>query len=117
MKFKSVIQAIRKRELGYYTSRRIFRYFERKKPDLQPFASDYIFDNRKADSENLLMVLLGFQPFYWGVVLDRVKRNVEQFKEGIDVCLCVPCGANVDAWGGGKAIRGEIWFFFSAYKR
>ena len=116
MKFKSVIQAIRKRELGYYTSRRIFRYFERKKPDLQPFASDYIFDNRKADSENLLMVLLGFQPFYWGVVLDRVKRNVEQFKEGIYVCLCVPCGANVDAWGGARLFAEKYGFSFLRIK-
>lgn len=116
MKLKSVIQAIRKREFGYYASKRIFQYFERRKPDLQPFASDYMFDNRKRDSDNLLIVLLGFQPFYWDAVLNRVKRNAEEFKEGVDVCLCVPCGANADAWGGARRFAENYGFSFLRIK-
>ena len=96
MTLKGIIQAIKDREVGYKISKKSLRYFEKRKSDMQPFASKYIFDDRQSGSENLLLVLLGFQPYYWDVVLDRVKRNVAQFDEPIDVCLCVPRGMNTN---------------------
>ena len=97
MTIKGIIQAIKKGEVGYKISKKTLRYFESRKSDLLSFASKYVFDNRQSGSENLLLVLLGFQPYYWDVVLERVKKNVEQFDEQIDVCLCVPFGENKDA--------------------
>lgn len=99
MTFSSIIEAVRRREVGYKISKKCLRFFEKRKSDLKIFADSYTFEDRQIGSENLLMVVLGFQPFYWDVVLDRVNRNVNQFGEPIDVCLCVPCGAN-DKMGG-----------------
>lgn len=94
MKFEKLINVIKRKEIGYYISLKWNDFSKRKKRDLLPFAEKYVFDNRSHDAENLIMVLMGFQPYYWDGVIERVKRNVEQFDETIDVCLCVPCGAS-----------------------
>lgn len=57
-------------------------------------ARNYIFDNRSHNSENLLLIVAGFQEFYWDTVFGRVSKNCKQFEESMDVCVCVPCGEN-----------------------
>lgn len=94
MTIKGIVDAIRNHEVGYKVTRKCYRFFERRKSDLQTYAKKYIFDDRQKGSENLLMVVMGFQPYYWEVVLNRVYLNVTQFMEPIDICLCVPEGAN-----------------------
>lgn len=54
------------------------------------FSDSYDFVNRSNGSENLLLILAGFQEFYWEGVLERVRQNKEQFNEDIDICICVP---------------------------
>lgn len=56
------------------------------------FAHKYIFEDRSKKSENLLLIVAGFQEFYWDTVFGRVERNCRQFDESIDVCVCVPRG-------------------------
>lgn len=55
-------------------------------------ARKYIFENRSQNSENLMLIVAGFQPFYWDVVFERVAKNCKLFKETVDVCVCVPKG-------------------------
>lgn len=55
-------------------------------------ARNYIFDNRSQNCENLLLIVAGFQEFYWDTVFGRVVKNCKQFEETIDVCVCVPKG-------------------------
>lgn len=64
MTIKGIFDTIKKREVCYKVARKIFRFYERRKPDLQIYAKDYIFDNRSKGADNLLMVVLGFQPYY-----------------------------------------------------
>ena len=97
MKLKRLFEAIRNRRLCYSLSGKIYHYLESKQRDHQPFARKFIFDDRQHKSENLLLVLMGFQPYFWDVLLDRVNRNIEQFDEDIDVCLCIPCGEDSHA--------------------
>lgn len=56
------------------------------------FTDRYCFVNRSNNSTNLLLILAGFQEYYWEILLERVKVNQVQFSEGIDVCVCVPQG-------------------------
>lgn len=72
MTIKGIIEAIRHRKVGYKVSKRLYKYFKRlykhlesKQVDMQHFAKRYIFDDRQSGSENLLFVLMGFQPYYW----------------------------------------------------
>ena len=113
-KFKKIWSAIKTRKVGYGISRELFRFFERRRRDLQPFAKSYVFDNRQRGCDNLLLVLMGFQPVYWDVILDRVNRNISQFDEPIDVCLCVPCGLNNEVWGKVQRLA-ENYGFSSLY--
>ena len=58
---------------------------------LNPFfapSSDYEFINRQCGSQNLLIILAGYQPYYFDAVFERVVRCQKQFKEVIDVCVC-----------------------------
>lgn len=52
----------------------------------------YIFDDRQKHAENLLLIVAGFQPYYWDSVMERVAMNERQFFEPLDVCVCVPKG-------------------------
>lgn len=56
------------------------------------FAKKYIFDDRQSGSENLLIIVAGFQPYYWDQVFARVNNSCETFGESIDICVCVPEG-------------------------
>lgn len=71
------------------------RYFRAKKKlctieSDRLFSKRYEFINRSNESENLLLILAGFQEYYWEGVLGRVKLNQNQFEENIDICICVP---------------------------
>jgi len=109
-----LLDAIRHRKIGYWITREVFRFFEKRRIDVQHFASSYIFDNRQIGCENLLLVILGFQPEYWEVVLNRVKHNVTLFSEKIDVCLCVPSGMSEDVLGKVRQLA-EYYNFSSLY--
>lgn len=58
------------------------------------FASQFIFEDRSKQSENLILILAGFQEYYWDIVFNRVLDNCNDFQESIDVCVCVPQGEN-----------------------
>lgn len=58
------------------------------------YANKYEFVNLSIGSDNLLLVLCGFQPFYWNVIFDRII-NQRSFNELIDICICV-LGENGD---------------------
>jgi len=99
MLIQGVIDSIKNHQFGYKVARKCYRFFEKRRSDLQVYSTNYIFDDRSRGSENLLMVIMGFQPYYWEVLLERIKRNVLQFDEHIDVCLLVPQGANESTGG------------------
>lgn len=69
-----------------YWTKRINTYFNKKRL----VTSKFEFIDRGMKSENLLMIIVGFQPFYWEAVFERVQRNKELSSESIDVCVCVP---------------------------
>ena len=56
------------------------------------FAKKYLYDNRQKGFENLLIIVAGFQPYYWDQVFARVNKSRETFGESIDICVCVPEG-------------------------
>lgn len=56
------------------------------------FTNKYIYDNRSKKSENLFIIIAGFQPYYWEAVFERVLKNQKDFKEPIDICVCIPEG-------------------------
>lgn len=56
------------------------------------FTNNYVFDNRQKKSENLILIVAGFQPYYWDEVFSRVQYSADIFAEGIDVCVCIPQG-------------------------
>ena len=56
------------------------------------FTDKFTFVNKSNGAENLLLVIAGFQPYYWDAVFERVKDNQANFSEDIDVCICIPEG-------------------------
>ncbi len=62
---------------GGYQSRRLY-------------AKKYEFIDRRKNSKNLLIILAGFQPYYWNIVLERIYVAQKNFKEDIDICICIP---------------------------
>ena len=55
-----------------------------------PFASkgEYEFINRSKKAKNMMIVLAGYQPYYFDAVFERVESNIQQFNEDIDICIC-----------------------------
>lgn len=53
--------------------------------------SDYTFDDRSAGADNLMIILAGYQPYYWDGVFERVQKCKEQFHQNIDICVCCSC--------------------------
>ena len=51
------------------------------------FTDKFTFVNNSNGAENLLLVIAGFQPYYWDAVFERVKENQANFSEDIDVCI------------------------------
>lgn len=49
---------------------------------------DFEFVNRQSGHRYLLIVLAGYQPYYFDAVFERVRKCELQFKDGIDVCIC-----------------------------
>ena len=57
---------------------------------VRKFSNSYEFVNRSKGAENLFLILAGFQPEYWDVLLNRVNIVAKQFDEPMDICICVP---------------------------
>lgn len=72
--------------------RYFFRKYKKRRRDKRLFATKYVFDDRRQNCENLLLIVAGFQEYYWETVFDKVSKNILQFEENIDVCVCVPKG-------------------------
>lgn len=62
----------------------------KKKQKKRLYSKKYTFIDRSKGSENLLLILAGFQSYYWEAVFERVKENQNMFSESIDICVCVP---------------------------
>ncbi len=69
------------------------------------------FVDCRCGHENLLMVVAGFQPYYWDDVLLRVKENQKLFDEKLDVCICVPNGGGDSTALKNKCVENG-WSFF-----
>lgn len=76
-------------ESKYIVSKRMYEMYSKK----MLFSNKYVFDNRTKNAENMLLIIAGYQEYYWDTVLHKVKKNEVMFEEKIDVCICVP-GAN-----------------------
>ncbi|MBR3306723.1 MAG: hypothetical protein IKI75_05660 [Lachnospiraceae bacterium] len=50
------------------------------------------FYDQRTGADNLLMIVAGFQEYYWETVLERVREDQRLFTEALDVCVCVPKG-------------------------
>lgn len=69
-------------------------YYSIKKPQTEPITNtsftlsrlegEYIFENRKKDSEKLCLILAGYKPILWDNVFERLKAYLPQ---NIDVCI------------------------------
>lgn len=53
---------------------------------------EFIKRNIECDSDKLLIILAGFQPYYWDILLDRVYKKTKG--RGINVCMCIPGVSN-----------------------
>ena len=76
------------KDIGYAISRLWLDKAKKKRL----LSKQYSFTNRSKGSNNLLLIIAGFQEYYWDAVFERVQRNITQFDESIDVCICVPVG-------------------------
>lgn len=75
-------------ELLYRGVNKCNNYLEKKRL----FTTRYLFENRQNHSENLLIIVAGFQPYYWDEVFARVEACKKSFSESIDICVCTPEG-------------------------
>lgn len=58
--------------------------------DKKYYESEYkkcIFDDRKKDSENLLLIVAGYQEYLWEIIFNRILKYIP---DDFDVCVCVP---------------------------
>lgn len=61
------------------------------------FAKMYSFDDRQRGCEYLLLIIAGFQPYYWDSLMSRVEQCVKHSVHPMDVCICVPKGEDNNA--------------------
>lgn len=61
------------------------------------FAKKYDFVNRQKRAEYLLIILAGFQPYYWDTLLKRINECIARSSHAIDVCICIPRGIDDSA--------------------
>lgn len=54
-------------------------------------SKDYEFINRSKGQKRLLLILAGYQEFYWDVLLERVNKFTN---ENVDVCVVIPGSPN-----------------------
>ena len=54
-------------------------------------SKDYEFINRSKGEKKLLLILAGYQEFYWDVLLKRVYKYTEN---DVDVCIVIPGSQN-----------------------
>ena len=85
-KLKNIYQKYSVEEVFYRLSDKNMKRLQNKRL----FAKGYEFINRSSSSENLLLIIAGFQEYYWDAVFERVRRNQNMFTEKIDICICVP---------------------------
>lgn len=86
-------------DLLYLAGKKVFNIYKRK----LKFGHVKKWVSSGKDCEYLCIVLAGFQPFYWDVVLGRVKRCQESFAKEITICICNPGKPNRDLEGYAQA--------------
>jgi hypothetical protein len=69
-------------------TRRAYRVCNNKLNPYFASPNEYVFINRQGGGENLLIILAGYQPYYFDAVFERVERCRKQFGEHLDVCVC-----------------------------
>ena len=76
----------------YKIIKKLNRYIRKKRL----FSKKYRFIDRSKGSEDLFIILAGFQEYYWNGITERVKLCEEVYQkeknQNIDVCVCVPQG-------------------------
>lgn len=53
------------------------------------FAKNYTFINRQRGTKSLIIIIAGFQPYYWTTLLSNVHKANSAKR---DVCICIPLG-------------------------
>lgn len=80
-------------EFDFKVVNRVYQFFLEKRK----FTTKYSFVDRSSGAENLLIVVVGYQPFYWEKVFSKIKRAIDRFEEKIDICITNPGGNGYDA--------------------
>ena len=68
-KLKNIYQKYSVEEVFYRLSDKNMKRLQNKRL----FAKGYEFINRSSSSENLLLIIAGFQEYYWDAVFERVR--------------------------------------------
>ena len=55
------------------------------------FAKNYTFINRQRGTKSLIIIIAGFQPYYWTTLLSNVHKANSAKR---DVCICIPLGGS-----------------------
>ena len=68
----------------YKKSNKIFN------PSIAP-ESEYDFTDRQQGKDHLLIILAGYQPYFFDVIFERVIKCKAQFNNSLDICICASC--------------------------
>lgn len=69
-------------------TRMAYRYADKRLNPTFAAPSDYVFTDRQTGAKNMLIVLAGYQPYYFDGLFERVLACQKQFSEEIDICIC-----------------------------
>lgn len=85
-KLKNVIEYIKNGDLRYHICSKKLNKINLKRC----FTNNFEFVNRKNDTNELIIILAGFQPYYWDVLMQNIHNANKVDK--MDVCICIPHG-------------------------
>lgn len=89
-KLKNILGYIKNGDLKYH-----FYNQKLKKLNCQRcFTNNYEFIDRKKNTNELILILAGFQPYYWDVLLENIYHANNADKN--DVCICIPRGGGIN---------------------
>ena len=82
---------INRKEFGFQIVSKLYKSMCEKRK----FSNAYSFIDRSDGAEFLLIIIAGYQPFYWNKVFLKVNDAVQQFGKKIDVCVANPGGGGI----------------------
>lgn len=91
-KFKNIIEYIKNGDLTYHICSKILN----KTTCKRSFTRNYDFINRKNDTDELIIILAGFQPYYWDILMQNIYNANKVDK--MDVYVCIPHGGRINIY-------------------